>query len=236
MRQRLAWGESRSTGLAHRSGTFLAFPSPVQREIGNALGLAQFGGKHANAKPWKGEGPGVFEVVDDFDGDTWRAVYTVRFRYVVSYCTRSRKNRRAAAEPPHCIELSRVIDMSRIRIMRTVMARASASKAKARDITRGSGNVFADLGFPDAEERQTKLRLAYALNTILDKQHLAQAAAAARLGLNQPKVSALRNYKLEGFSVERLMTLLNALDQDVEIVIRAKPRSRAAARISVVAG
>ena len=84
--------------------------------------------------------------------------------------------------------------------------------------------MFADLGFPDAEERQTKLRLAYALNTILDEQHLAQAAAATRLGLNQPKVSALRNYKLEGFSVERLMTLLNALDQDVEIVIRAKPR------------
>jgi predicted XRE-type DNA-binding protein len=116
------------------------------------------------------------------------------------------------------------------------MAKASASKAKARGITRGSGNLFVDLGFPDAEARQTKLRLAYALNTILDEQHLAQAAAAARLGLNQPKVSALRNYKLEGFSVERLMTLLNALDQDVEILIRAKPRSRAAARISVVAG
>jgi predicted XRE-type DNA-binding protein len=92
------------------------------------------------------------------------------------------------------------------------MARASASKANARDISRGCGNVFADPGFPDADERQTKLRLAYALNTILDAQHLVQAAAAARLGLNQPKVSALRNYKLEGFSVERLMTLLNALD------------------------
>jgi predicted XRE-type DNA-binding protein len=116
------------------------------------------------------------------------------------------------------------------------MARASASKTKTREFSRGSGNVFADLGFPDAEERQTKLRLAYALNTILDERHLVQAAAAARLGLNQPKVSALRNYKLEGFSVERLMTLLNALDQDVEIVIRAKPRSRTAARISVVAG
>ena len=116
------------------------------------------------------------------------------------------------------------------------MAKTSVSKAKARNITRGSSNVFADLGFPDADERQTKLRLAYALNTILDEKHLAQAAAATRLGLNQPKVSALRNYKLEGFSVERLMTLLNALDQDIEIVIRAKPRSRAAARISVVAG
>src|SRR3954451_8562862 len=116
------------------------------------------------------------------------------------------------------------------------MARARASKARVCDITRGSGNVFADLGFPDAEERHTKLRLAYALNTILDERRLTQTAAAARLGLNQPKISALRNYKLDGFSVERLMTLLNALDQDVEIVIRAKPRSRAAARISVVAG
>ena len=115
------------------------------------------------------------------------------------------------------------------------MAKASASRGKLHEVTRGSGNVFADLNFPDAEERQTKLRLAYALNMIMDTQRLTQVAAAARLGLTQPKVSALRNYKLEGFSVERLMTLLNALDQDVEIVIRAKPRSRAAARISVVA-
>jgi predicted XRE-type DNA-binding protein len=93
------------------------------------------------------------------------------------------------------------------------MARASASKAKACGISRGSGNVFADLNLPDAEERQTKLRLAYALNTILDARRLTQAAAAARLGLNQPKVSALRHYKLDGFSVERLMTLLNALER-----------------------
>ena len=103
------------------------------------------------------------------------------------------------------------------------------------DIVRGTGNVFVDLGFVDAEERQTKLRLAYALNSIIDARHLTQQAAAACLGLNQPKVSALRNYKLEGFSVERLMTLLNALDRDIDIVIRKKPRSRATARISVVA-
>ena len=115
------------------------------------------------------------------------------------------------------------------------MAKATAKKGNATEITRGSGNVFADLGMADAEERQTKLRLAYALNEVIDRARLSQSAAAARLGLNQPKVSALRNYKLEGFSVERLMTLLNALDQDVEIVIRKKPRSRAAARISVVA-
>ena len=114
------------------------------------------------------------------------------------------------------------------------MARQSARKTGEGVIVRGSGNVFVDLNFPDAEERQTRLRLAYALNTVIDKQKLTQADAALRLGLNQPKVSALRNYKLEGFSVERLMTLLNALDRDIEIVIRKKPRSRGA-RISVVA-
>ncbi|PZA09205.1 XRE family transcriptional regulator [Rhodopseudomonas palustris] len=115
------------------------------------------------------------------------------------------------------------------------MARMITNKDTAAEITRGSGNVFADLGMPDAEERQTKLRLAHALNALIDRARLSQAAAAVRLGINQPKVSALRNYKLEGFSVERLMTLLTALDQDIEIVIRKKPRSRAAARISVVA-
>ena len=102
-------------------------------------------------------------------------------------------------------------------------------------ITRGTGNVFADLGFSDAEERQTKLRLAYTINDVIARRRLTQAVAAERLGINQPKVSALSRYRLEGFSVERLMTFLTALDQDVEIVIRKKPRSRSAARISVVA-
>jgi phage-related protein len=55
----------------------------VKDDMGNALGLAQFGGKHPRAKPWKGQGPGIFEVVDDHDGNTYRALYTVRYREVV---------------------------------------------------------------------------------------------------------------------------------------------------------
>ncbi len=112
---------------------------------------------------------------------------------------------------------------------------ASRNAERHEPVTRGSGNVFADLGFSDAPERQAKLRLAYALNQLLDERKLSQAETAKVLGVTQPKVSALRNYKLAGFSVERLMNLLTALDQDVEIVIRRKPRSRKAARISVVA-
>jgi phage-related protein len=62
---------------------FLAFPGRVKDDMGNALGLAQFGGKHPSAKPWKGHGSGVFEVVENYDGDTYRAVYTVRFKEAV---------------------------------------------------------------------------------------------------------------------------------------------------------
>jgi len=61
----------------------LAFPGAVQDEIGTALSVAQFGGKHPKAKPWKGDGPGTFEVVEDHRGDTYRALYTVRFEGVV---------------------------------------------------------------------------------------------------------------------------------------------------------
>ena len=111
----------------------------------------------------------------------------------------------------------------------------SRNDDRVEGIIRGTGNVFADLGYPDATERQAKLRLAYALNQVLEQRKLTQADAAKVLRVTQPKVSALRHYKLAGFSVERLMTLLTALDQDVDIVIKRKPRSRRAARISVVA-
>jgi phage-related protein len=59
------------------------FPPDVQRSAGFALSAAQYGGRHPSAKPWKGEGPGILEVVKDFDGDTYRAVYTVRFQRAI---------------------------------------------------------------------------------------------------------------------------------------------------------
>jgi phage-related protein len=78
----------------------LQFPESVKDSMGSALSVAQFGGKHPAAKPWKGEGPGVFEVVDDYKGDTYRAVYTVRFRdacYVLhAFQKKSPKGRQTA--------------------------------------------------------------------------------------------------------------------------------------------
>jgi predicted XRE-type DNA-binding protein len=102
-------------------------------------------------------------------------------------------------------------------------------------VTRSSGNVFADLRLPNAEEKLTKVRLAVAINQIIESQRLSQSAAARRLKINQPKISALLNFRLEGFSVERLINFLTALDRDVDIVIRRKPKSGRAGRIIVIA-
>lgn len=111
------------------------------------------------------------------------------------------------------------------------------AKRKAKEgVAASSGNVFRDLGLRNAEEKQTKVRLAVAINQILQGQKLSQTAAARRLKVNQPKVSALTNYQLEGFSVERLMNFLTALDRDVDIVIRRRPGTRRGGRIVVIAG
>ena|SRR6266550_3582281 len=112
---------------------------------------------------------------------------------------------------------------------------ATSRNEPKRRIVESSGNVFADLGFADADERKTKVRLAITINDVLQRRRLSQAEAARQLGINQPKISELSNYKLEGFSVERLMRFLTLLDQDIEIIIRNKPRTRRAARVVVTA-
>ena len=102
-------------------------------------------------------------------------------------------------------------------------------------ITRGTTNVFADLGYADAAERQTKTRLALAANELLKGRKRKQREIAALLGVPQPKVSALKNYRLDQFSIERLMEVLTALNQDVEIMIRPRAKKGGAGRISVLA-
>ena len=83
MARTLTGGEKPLDWVGSSKKDFMAFPASVKAEMGNALGVAQFGGKHPSAKPWKGQGAGVFEVVENQTGDTWRAIYTVRFRDVV---------------------------------------------------------------------------------------------------------------------------------------------------------
>jgi predicted XRE-type DNA-binding protein len=97
----------------------------------------------------------------------------------------------------------------------------------------GSDNVLFDLGFLDAEELTAKVILAKKVNDILDRRGLSQIVAAEILRMPQPKISAIRNYRLRGISLERLMQSLTALGQHVEIVVR--PSGKQAARIDVAA-
>lgn len=101
------------------------------------------------------------------------------------------------------------------------------------EVTESSGNVFADLELPEPDEALAKADLAARICDIIAEQGLTQRQAAELLGIDQPKVSALIRGRLDGFSLGRLFRFLNALDHDVEIIIRAKakPADRASTRI-----
>jgi predicted XRE-type DNA-binding protein len=97
-----------------------------------------------------------------------------------------------------------------------------------------SGNVFTDLGFAEPEEELTKAQLASHIRQVIQRRRLTQVAAAALMGIDQPKVSALLHGRLANFSTDRLMRLLTALGQDVEIVVRERSSSPDKGRIRVV--
>ena len=95
-----------------------------------------------------------------------------------------------------------------------------ANQAADSAVELGSGNVFADLGLADADERQLRVKLAARLNDLLAAEGMTQAAAARKLGMAQPHVSELKNYKLSRFSSERLLHYITLMSRDVEIFIR----------------
>ena len=97
-----------------------------------------------------------------------------------------------------------------------------------------SGNVFADLGFEHPEEELAKAQLIFQIVELVRARGLTQTAAARLLDLPQPKVSLLLRGQPAGFSTDRLIRFLNRLDQDIEIVIRAKASTRRPARVRVV--
>ena len=101
-------------------------------------------------------------------------------------------------------------------------------------VTPSSGNVFADLGFAEPDEALTKAELASQIRQVIKRRRLTQVAAATLMGIDQPKVSALLNGRLANFSTDRLMRLLTALGQDVEIVVRERPSTRDKGRIRVI--
>lgn len=113
------------------------------------------------------------------------------------------------------------------------MAKKNKNPIEEIEYEISSGNVFVDIGVENPEEELTKAKLVWEIEQIIKNKKLTQVAAAKAMGINQPKVSALINRKLDGFSVERLIHFLNKLGQDIDIIVRPKPRNRKQAIISV---
>jgi predicted XRE-type DNA-binding protein len=107
--------------------------------------------------------------------------------------------------------------------------------SKKRPVHRSGGNVFADLGVPNAEEYLAKSELAAQIFKIVKTRRLTQVAAGKLLGIPQPKVSALLNGRLDGFSTDRLIRFLNALGCDVRIIV-SRPHPRKSGAVKVLAG
>ena len=101
-------------------------------------------------------------------------------------------------------------------------------------VTEGSGNVFADLGLPDASTELVKAQLTLQLAKHLKKLGLTQTAAALRLGVSQPDVSRLMKSRPTGFSTDRLLAMLNSLDLDIDIVVRPANTAAHAARVRII--
>ena len=108
------------------------------------------------------------------------------------------------------------------------------SKVQGVDVDLGTGNVYADLGYGDADEMLIKAQLVSKIAEIIKRKGLNQTEAAHLLGMPQPKLSNLLSGRFRGFSERRLMDCLTKLGRDVQIVVKATPRSRRDGRLSIV--
>ena len=110
----------------------------------------------------------------------------------------------------------------------------SIPKVKGVEVEIGTGNVYADLGFADADEMLIKAQLVSKIAEIIKRKGLTQTQAAQLLGMPQPKLSNLLSGRFRGVSERRLMDCLVKLGRDVQIVVKATPRSRKDGRLSIV--
>jgi predicted XRE-type DNA-binding protein len=102
-------------------------------------------------------------------------------------------------------------------------------------VTRGTDNVYADVGFERPDEEIAKAQLAVLIDEAIRQMNLTQQAAASLMAIDQPKVSHILRGRLGDFSTQRLMEFLNALGRDIEIVVRWAPPSRKRGRLLIAA-
>jgi len=207
-------------------------PDDVRGSFGHALHQAQCGEEPDSAKALKGfGGRGILEIVEDFDGNTDRAVYTVRFAGVI-YVLHAfqKKSKKGIATPKPAIDLVR----SRLRDAEAdYRARQRRREAMTRrpKVEKGSGNIFADLGLPDAEDMLLKSHIVIELRRLIAQRKLTQTAAAKVVGVSQADLSKILRGHFRGYSEAKLMRMLTAFGQDIEITTRPHRKSGEAGRI-----
>jgi phage-related protein/predicted XRE-type DNA-binding protein len=209
-----------------------SFSEDVKDAIGYALRIAQGGGKSVDAKPLKGHGgAGILEVVEDHEDDSYRAVYTVGSAGRIYVLQASRKESSTGiVTPEREIELSR---RGGFEVAPGLEGTKGLSKKIPVEI--GGGNVFADIGLANSEQRLTNADLAICVGEAIRSRRRTQIQAARILKIDRPKISRLLRGQPSGFSTERLMHFLTLLGRDVEIAVKPTSRSRRQGRLRIVA-
>jgi phage-related protein/predicted XRE-type DNA-binding protein len=212
------------------------FPEEVKQDIGYALFEVQKGGKPASAKPLKGfGGAGVLEIIENSAGDAYRAVYTVRFEKVVYvlHCFQ-KKSKHGIKTPKQDIDLIK----QRLRLAEEAYKANREGEeyvmSTKEKVHKGSGNVFVDVGVAHPERVMARAQIMLRISEIIKERGLTQRKASKLLDIPQSKVSCLMNGKLSNFSLDHLFELLNALDRDVEIIIKPKTKEEKFATTQVL--
>ena len=219
-------------------------PEEVQDVFGSALLDVQYGDTPEGAKPF-GEGlpREIWKIVEDYDGNAYRAVYTAAFPEVVYVLDVFMKKSKSGIETPQANK-TRVLQRfkaarqhyddnyrkGRGQVMET---KAKHARLEKIEIESSSGNVFEDLGFPDAAERLAKAELARVARKIIKERNWTQAHAAEVLGIATSDMSDLIRGKLARFSQERLARFLNSLDMDITIQVSPRVEGHGRAGITV---
>jgi phage-related protein/predicted XRE-type DNA-binding protein len=211
------------------------FPREVRRDLGQALFEAQIGGKHPAAKPLSGfGGAGVLEIVADYEGNAYRGIYTVKLGSAIYVLhTFQKKSKRGDQDAKTRSRSDRsAAEGGRSALPSHILTEAlTGSLRMVHTVTRGSGNVFADLGLENPDEELLKAQLAVRIRAVISEQGLTQAKAAKVLKVAQPDVSALVNGRISGFSLERLFSFVRRLGDDVEVTIKHAKPARATGRM-----
>jgi phage-related protein/predicted XRE-type DNA-binding protein len=203
-----------------------SLPEDVQDVFGYALHLAQDGGKHPQAKPLKGfGGAGVLEVVEDYCTDTYRAVYTLKFRQAVYVLHAFQKKSSSGMQTPKS-------DIEKFENVLRQQKPMPEEHNMSQNIDISSGNVYADIGLDNADEMQVKAQLATTIGNIIKSRRLTQVEAAKLLGMTQPRLSNMLRGQFRGISEVKMLECLTRLGRDVQIVV-GRPR-RTPGRMKVV--